>query len=215
MNEEHIVEEEIKVDVCRTMGTIYRRGLISATGGNVSAKIPGTNEFWITPHAIFKGELLTSDLVRISLEGNILEGSKKPSIEVPMHRAIYKKRPDVNAIVHAHNPVTLGLALVGIEIQPVTVEAAFALGKVPVANFALPGTEELGNAVAEHIVGVKALILQNHGVVGLGSTLMEAEAIVEKLEEVSTTQWVAYDLGKPLPIRKKYMEQGKKLYKIS
>jgi len=215
MNEEHIVEEEIKVDICRTMATIYRRGLISATGGNVSARIPGTNEFWITPHAIFKGELLTSDLVRISLEGNILEGSKKPSIEVPMHRAIYKKRPDVNAIVHAHNPVTLGLALIGIEIQPVTVEAAFALGKVPVANFALPGTDELGNAVAEHIVGVKALILQNHGVVGVGSNLMEAEAIVEKLEEVSTAQWVACGLGKPLRIPRKYIERGKKLYQAS
>jgi len=215
MNEDHIVDEEIKVDICRTMATLYRRGLISATGGNVSARILGTNDFWITPHAIFKGELSASDLVKIGLGGNVVEGSKKPSIEVPMHRAIYGKRPDVNAIVHAHNPVTLGLALAGIEIQPVTVEAAFALGNVPVAPFALPGTEELAKAAVRHIVGVKAVVLQNHGVVGVGSDLMTAEATVEKLEEVSIAQWVACGLGKPLPIPRKYIETGKRLYEVS
>jgi len=213
MNKEGFAGEEIRADVCKTMAALYRRGLISATGGNVSARIQGTKEFWITPHGFFKGELSTSDLVKIDLEGNTVGGFKKPSIEIPMHRAIYKKRPDVNAVIHAHNPITTGLALAGIEIQPITVEAALVVRKVPVVTFALPGTEDLANAVVEHIVGARALILQNHGVLGVGSNLIEAEAIVEKLEEVAMTQWVAYHFGKPLPIPEKYIELAKKLYK--
>lgn len=212
MSREKSAEEEIKVYICKTMAAIYRRGLISATGGNVSARIPGTKEFWITPSGIFKGELSSSDLVKIDIERGVIEGFRKPSVETPMHRAIYKRRPDVNAIVHAHNPVAVGLALAGMEIQPVTVDAAFVLRKVPIVPFALPGTEDLANAAAEHLVGVKAVILQNHGVVSVGSNLTEAEAVVEKLEEVAIAQSVAYHFGKPSPVPRKYIEQAKKLY---
>jgi L-ribulose-5-phosphate 4-epimerase len=212
MNEKHSAEEEVKADICKTMGALYRRNLICSTGGNVSARMPGTEEFWITPSGIFKGELSSSDVVKVDLEGGIIEGNKKPSIEVPMHRAIYKKRLDVNAIVHAHNPVTVGLASVGMEIQSITVDVAFVLKKVPIVPFALPGTEDLANAVVEHIVGSKALILKSHGVVGVGSNLLEAKAAVEKLEEVSIAQSVAYHFGKPRPIPKKYIERAKKLY---
>jgi len=203
------LEEEMKRDICETMAAMYRRGLISATGGNVSAKNPGEKEFWITTHGFFKGDLSTDDLVKIDMDGRIVGGAENPSIEVPMHRAIYRLRPDVNAIVHAHNPIATGLALAGIEIRPVTVEAAFALGKVPVVRFALPGTEDLAKAVSRHLTGAKVLILQNHGVVGVGANLIEAQAMVEKLEEVAVTQWVAHTLGKPLPIPKRYLGLAK------
>jgi len=213
---EHFVEEGIKADVCKTMAALYRRGLISATGGNVSVKVAGTKDFWITPSGIFKGELSIDDLVKVNLEeGRIIEGSRKPSIETPMHRAIYRKRPDVNAIVHAHNPVTVGLALAGIEIQPVTVDAAFVLRKVPIVPFALPGTQDLADAAAEHIIDAKTLVLQNHGVIGVGSALLEAQALVEKLEEVATVQWVACQFGKPPHISKKYIKQAKELYRTN
>jgi len=214
MAEELFTEEEIKEEICRVMATLYRRGLISATGGNVSARIPGASEFWITPSGLFKGELSVEDLVKVDLDGNVVEGIEKPSVETPMHRAIYEKRLDVNAIVHAHNPITTGLALAGISIQPITIEAVATLRKVPIVPFAYPGTEDLAKIVAENIVGVRALILQNHGVVGVGFNLVEAEAIVETLEEVAMTQWVAYHFGKPPLIPERDIELMKRLYGI-
>ncbi|KYH40917.1 MAG: class II aldolase/adducin family protein [Candidatus Bathyarchaeota archaeon B26-2] len=214
MVEELFTEEEIKEEICRVMSRLYRRGLISAVGGNVSAKIPGSREFWITPSGIFKGELTVDDLVKVDLDGNVVEGFLKPSVETPLHRAVYRKRLDVNAVVHAHNPVATGLALAGISIEPITVEAVVTLRRVPIVPFVYPGTEDLAEAVAEHIAGVRALILQNHGVLGVGFNLVEAETVVETLEEVATAQWVAYHFGKPRLIPEKDMELVRKLYGI-
>ena len=214
MSEGLFTEDEIKEDICRVMSTLYQKGLISAIGGNVSARLPGSKEFWITPSGIFKGQLSVDDLVKVDLQGNVVEGFLKPSIETPMHRAIYNERLDVNAVVHAHNPVATGLALSGMEIKPITVEAVLTLRKVPIVPFAFPGTEDLARIVAENIAGVRALILQNHGVIGLGFNLVEAEAIVETLEEVALTQLVASHFGKPKLIREKDMELAKRLYKI-
>ncbi|RLE61855.1 MAG: class II aldolase/adducin family protein [Thermoprotei archaeon] len=184
-------EKELKREIIRVMKVLYKRELISALGGNVSARMPNSKEIWITPSGIFKGDLHEEDLVKIDLEGNIIEGFMRPSIEWPLHVAIYKKRPDVNAVVHAHNPVTTGLAIAGIELEPITVEAVITLRKVPIVPYAYPGTDELAELVAKHIEGARALVLQNHGVIGVGYNLVEAETIVETLEEVALTQFVA------------------------
>ncbi|MEM3480040.1 MAG: class II aldolase/adducin family protein, partial [Candidatus Bathyarchaeia archaeon] len=136
-------EEELKDEICKTMRRLFNRGLISALGGNISARLPGSNEFWITPSGVFKGELEPDDLVKVDLSGRVIEGFLRPSIETPFHAKIYEKRADVNAVVHSHNPITTGLALAGIEIQPVTIEAAVVLRRVKIAPWAFPGTEAL------------------------------------------------------------------------
>jgi len=210
-------EEQLKEDICKVMRNLFNRGLISALGGNVSARIPGSEEFWITPSGIFKGELSTEDLVKLDLEGNVLDGFLRPSIEWPLHAAIYKVRPDVNAVVHAHNPFTLGLTLAGVGLKPITVEAVMVLRKVEVVPFAFPGTEELANLVKEKAqAGARAVVLQNHGIVAMGANLYEAEAIAETLEEVSIAQFVAMALGKEPPvIPEKEVELYYKLYGIT
>jgi len=215
--EELFSEEEIRREIIRVMRELYRRGLISALGGNVSARLPGSNEVWITPSGVFKGDLHEDDLVKIDLEGNVIEGFLKPSVEWPLHVKIYQVRPDVNAVVHAHNPVTTGLALAGIAPMPITVEAVFTLRKVPIVPYAFPGTKELAELVGEHIKGgARALILQNHGVIGVGYNLVEAEAIVETLEEVSLTMLAAMIAGqrKPPLIPERDVELAKKLYRF-
>ncbi|RLE99093.1 MAG: class II aldolase/adducin family protein [Thermoprotei archaeon] len=210
-------EEQLKEDICKVMRNLFNRGLISALGGNVSARVPGSEEFWITPSGIFKGELSAEDLVKLDLEGNILEGFLRPSIEWPFHAAIYKVRPDVNAVVHAHNPFTLGLTLAGVGLKPITVEAVMVLRKVEVVPFAFPGTEELANLVKEKaMAGARAIVLQNHGIVAMGANLYEAEAIAETLEEVAIAQFVAMALGKEPPIiPEREVELYYKLYGIS
>ncbi|MCX8170395.1 MAG: class II aldolase/adducin family protein [Candidatus Bathyarchaeota archaeon] len=208
-------EEELKGEICETMRRLFNRGLISALGGNVSARIPGAKEFWITPSGVFKGELKPEDLLKADLDGRVIEGFLRPSVETPFHAMIYRKRADVNAVVHCHNPFATGLALAGIPIQPITVEAAVVLRKVRVVPWAFPGTDALANLVGEYIEGARALILMNHGVIGVGSNLLEAEAIVETLEEVAMTQFVASVLKREIPlIPREDMELIEKLYKV-
>jgi ribulose-5-phosphate 4-epimerase/fuculose-1-phosphate aldolase len=133
-----------------------------------------------------------------------------------MHATVYKIRPEVNAVVHAHNPYTLGLALAGVSIPPITDEAVILLRKVEVVPFALPGTDKLANYVGEVLKrGAKAIILQNHGVLGVGYNLLEAEAIVELIEAISKMIFICYTLGKKPPlIPEEDIELFKKLYKI-
>lgn len=196
MTEAPFTEDELKEDICAVMKRLFDRGLISALGGNVSARLPGAREFWITPSGVFKGELTPEDLIKMDLDGKVLEGFMRPSIEWPFHAIIYKNREDVNAVIHAHNPFATGLALAGVGIQPITVEEVLTLRRVPIVPFEFPGTDKLANRVAEYLPGVRALILQNHGVIGLGYNLLEAETIVETLEEVAITQFVAMTLSK-------------------
>lgn len=178
-----ISEEDLKREICKTIRRLFNRRLISSLGGNVSARLPGKSEFWVTPSGLFKGGLKPRDLVKVNLDCKVIEGSLKPSIETPIHAAIYRRRADVNAIVHAHNPITTALAIAGVEIRPITVESTMILGEVKVIPWAPPGSEKLADTVSEHISGAKALVLMKHGVIGVGSNLFEAEAVVEALEE--------------------------------
>lgn len=209
-----VSEDEIKQEITRVMRALYERGLVSALGGNVSARVPGASEFWITPSGVFKGNVNVDDLVKVDLNGDVIEGVLRPSTETPFHAAIYRVRPDVNAVIHAHNPVTLGLALAGVNLKPISVEAVMTLRRVEVVPFAFPGTDQLAKLVADAALkGARAIILMNHGVVGLGANLLEAETIVETLEEVATAQFVAMALGKEPPvIPEKDVELYMKLY---
>ncbi|MCD6469176.1 class II aldolase/adducin family protein [Candidatus Bathyarchaeota archaeon] len=197
------------------MKRLFDRGLVSALGGNISARLPGANEFWITPSGVFKGELTPEDLIKMDLNGKVIEGFLRPSVETPFHAMIYRKRADVNAVIHSHNPIATGLALAGIQIQPLTIEAAVVLRRVKVVPWAFPGTDKLAKLIGEYVEGARALILMNHGVVGVGSNLLEAEAIVETLEEVATVQFVASLFKREIPlIPEEDMELIKRLYKV-
>jgi len=211
-----IPEEQIKNDICKVMKNLFSRGLVSALGGNVSARIPNSKEFWITPSGIYKGELVPDDLIKLDLDGNIVDGFGRPSIEWPIHAAIYRVRQDVNAVVHAHNPVTLGLALAGIGLKPITVEAVMVLRRIEIVPFAFPGTDQLAKLVAEKAaLGTRALILQNHGIIAMGANLYEAEAVAETLEEVAMAQFVSMALGREPPvIPEREVELYYKLYRL-
>jgi L-fuculose-phosphate aldolase len=182
--------ENLKREICLVVRQLFERGLIFPYGGNVSARMPGSEEYWITSN-VYRGRIQPQDLVRMNLKGEVLEASEKvkPSIEYPMHQAIYKKRSDVNAVVHSHSPVTTGLTIAGVDLQPITAEAGLLLKKVKTVSFALPGSQVLAEKVAEQAgEDTLALLLQGHGVVGLGGNLLEAMGAVETLEGLALTQ---------------------------
>jgi L-fuculose-phosphate aldolase len=187
---------------------------MTGVGGNASARKMNSEEVWITPSGLYKPELKPSDLVKIDLEGKTLEGIFKPSMEWYFHTAIYRRRADVNAVLHTHSPFTTGLALADVKIRPITLEAATMLAKVPILPFAYPGTEDLGKQVGEAIMGSRAVVLQNHGVVAVGFDLIEALSTVEILEEVSIMTFVASQFGNAREIPPDQIELIKKLYRI-
>lgn len=207
-------ESEIREQLVKCMKTLHGRGLITGIGGNASIRMEGTNEVLITPSALYKGELKPDDIVKIDLEGNVLDGVFKPSMEWHFHAAIYNRRLDVNAVIHTHSPMTTGLALAGKKIEPITLESAVMLADVPILEFRYPGTKELGEIVANNIMGHRAVIMQNHGVIAVGYDLIEALTTIEVLEEISTMTFVASHFGGAKLIPADQIEMIKKLYKI-
>ncbi|MBC7227971.1 MAG: class II aldolase/adducin family protein, partial [Thermoflexales bacterium] len=191
--------EDPRAEMVRAINELYQLGLITATGGNVSVRLEGREECWITPSQLYKGDLRPELMVRIDLAGNVLEENvPAPSSEWPMHTAIYRARPGVGAVVHAHAPYATILALSGLPFLPITTEAAF-LGEVPVVPFIMPGTRELAEAVVKAMGKSPVCLLQNHGVVVAATSLRRACNILEVVERTAQLIWGCYAVGKKPP----------------
>lgn len=184
------LEDLIKQDIITVMRNLYRRNLISALSGNLSVRLPGTNYVWITPTGLHKAELKVDDLVKINLDGDIIEGHHKPSSEWRFHVAIYKARQDVFAVIHTHNPTVLVLDLLDISLDPnLLIESKYYIKSIVYVPEAEPGSEELAKHVTEKVsTDVNVIILRKHGVVSLGRNLYEAETVAEALEDLAQIQ---------------------------
>jgi len=143
--------------------------------GNLSARLPGSSRIIISPSGLDKGSLRPVDLVVVDLNGQHIEGKYRSSTETPMHCAIYRKRRDVNGIVHAHSPGTLAFAVANQEIPATTIELAAVCGRrVPLAKYATPGTNALAETTVVGLGDSGAVVMANHGLAAVGRTLDEA-----------------------------------------
>lgn len=179
----------------RIMNRIYYGGMTTLSGGNLSI-LDEAGNIWITPSAVDKGRLTPDDIICVRADGSI-EGLHPPSSELPFHRAIYKQRPDVRAIVHAHAPALVSFSIVRkIPDTNLIPQARRVCGMVGYAPYALPGSEALGTSIANTFgEGYDVVLLENHGVATVASTLLGAFQRLETLDFCARTQMYAQGLG--------------------
>ncbi len=171
----------------------YQRGLQTGTGGNISIRLGQQDAVVIKPSGVGFAECAEDNLLVVDLHGTILQGTHKPSKDMDFHVGIYRARPDVQGIVHVHSPWATAWASAGREIPTLTVHSRDKMGRIPVVPTGPGG----GNQNPDDIVEVyrdesrKAVLLENHGSVGVGKTLLAAEQVVELIEETAQIAAVA------------------------
>jgi L-fuculose-phosphate aldolase len=207
-------ESEARRQIVEAGKKLRDRFFVASNDGNISARL-SANELLITPTSVNKGDITEEQILRIDMQGAVLSGSAKPSSETKMHLAVYRIRPDVQGIVHAHPPTATGFAACGIRLDQdiILPEVIFGLGKVGFAAYGTPSTEEIPNAVTKEmeIPDCEALLLANHGALTVGADVMAAYYRMEVLEMYAKVRLVTRILGEP-----KTLSAGQigELYKI-
>jgi L-fuculose-phosphate aldolase len=181
------------VAVCRRL---YERGLIAGPDGNVSVRI-APDRILVTPAGMSKFDVTADDLVELAMDGKRVRGSKRASSEVSVHLRAYLRRPDVNAVVHAHPPTATGFAVAGEGLSScVLPEVIYQVGWVPLVPYATPGTEELADRFEPFFPNHDAFLMANHGATTLGRSLTIAHQRMESLEHAARILLTARLLGR-------------------
>jgi ribulose-5-phosphate 4-epimerase/fuculose-1-phosphate aldolase len=175
---------------------LHNDGLVRGTSGNISAKIPGTDTFLIKPSGARMENLKPEELVLVDLQGNKIRGETNVSLETPIHATIYRTRKDVQAVVHTHAPTATAFGIAKTEILPLQIELFMLLPNgVPIVPFKAPGSKALAGAIQKKIANYDALILENHGIVTVGSTIEAACSLNEMVEEGAKIQFLVMMLA--------------------
>ncbi len=212
-------EDELRREIVEIGRWIHRLGFVAAYDGNISARLDN-HRILSTPTTISKGMMQPDDLVVVDYEGQKVTGRRNVTSEIAMHLLIYKRRPDVHGVVHAHPPTATGYAAAGLPLNKALVsEVVLSLGCIPLARYGTPGTTELTEALLPLVGSYDAILMANHGVVAYGPDLMMAYFRMETVEHFARISLVTEllgrqvllsegDVGKLLAARERYFGPG-------
>ena len=188
-------EAQLRADIVEVGRRLYARGYTASNDGNISVRLD-EGRLLMTPTGVCKGFMDAAMMCITDLDGRKLQGDRNPSSEMQMHLEVYRQRPDVQAVVHAHPPIATGFAVAGIPLdRAVLAEVVCTLGSVPIAEYATPSTKELPEAVRPYVKAHDGMLLANHGALTLGSDLFSAYYKMETIEHFARISLVARLLG--------------------
>lgn len=192
---------------------ILENQMVIGTWGNISVCIPEDELIAITPSGVDYKTLIPENIPIIDFEGNLIDGNMKPSVELPMHIAIYKNRPEIRAIVHTHSVHCTAMAISRVPIQAVCEDLIQTVGgAVNVADYHKPGSKELAKAVVKALINRKAAIMANHGLVSLGKNLKEALRVAQICEKTAQSILLASNLGGVVELTDQECEEIRSFY---
>lgn len=176
---------------------IYKKGLVPGKSGNISCRFydDDVSKVAITRSGISKRNVEADDIIIIDMDGNILEGDKKPSMETFLHLGIYNERDDINSIVHSHPPFATGYSMSNKKLKRLEGFGPLENPYIPYVKYSPPGSEELAKDTAFMMKEEDAVILKNHGAVAAGVNLDEATVLAEFIEDIAKIQYIAHTLS--------------------
>jgi L-fuculose-phosphate aldolase len=198
--EGRVSEHELRQEVLRVGRLLWERGFVAATDGNLSVRL-GSNRLLVTASGLSKGFLSADDLVVIDGDGEPLPAyrgrGRRASSEIAMHLEVYRQRPDVNAVVHAHPPLAVAFSIAGVSLARCVIpEVIVTLGGIPTTGYATPGTAEVPASIRQAIREYDAIVMAHHGSLTVGRTLWEAYLRLEKVEHTAQITLAAQQLGR-------------------
>lgn len=210
--------QEEKRLVLEASQKMLEKGLVVGKSGNVSLRLPpegGRELLAITPTSRYYDLLTVNDIQIVDFEAEPVEGDLPPSSETMLHIGIYQARKNVNAVIHTHSVFASAISAAGLEIPPILDDqVTFIGGEIRLAGYALPGSQELVEHVMASLGERNAVLLPNHGAVGVGRTMREAFTVCELLEETAKIYLCALALGKVNPLPAEAIEVGKAFFAL-
>jgi L-ribulose-5-phosphate 4-epimerase len=208
-----IMLQQLRREICRLNKQLPRNGLVAWTSGNVSGRDGKTGLIVIKPSGVLYENLTPKDMVVVDPCGKRVEGKWKPSVDTPTHLYIYNQRPNVGGVVHTHSTFATAFAAVGKPVPAILTAICDEFGgPIPVGKFAPIGGEEIGREVVRAIGGSPAILMQNHGVFALGKDAAAAVKAAVMAEDAARTVFYAMQLGRPIAIPRRMVEQLHKRY---
>jgi len=205
--------ENLKKEVYKAHMNLWENGLVMWTSGNVSGRDSKTNLVVIKPSGVSYDKLSPDNLVVVDLNGKVIEGDLKPSVDMATHLYIYKNMPDVSSVIHTHSTYASAFAATGKPIPVCLTAMADFFGRdIPIGELVLIGEEEIGKEIVCKIGSSKAIIMKNHGPFTIGKSVNEALKAAIFLEESAKTLIMAKILGEPQSIPESIVNKLHKNY---
>jgi L-ribulose-5-phosphate 4-epimerase len=204
--------ESLRNEVWKYNLLLPKYGLVVMTSGNISGRDPETGLVVIKPSGYSYEEMTAADMVVVDMDGNVVEGHLKPSVDTATHLYLYAHRPDVFGIGHTHSTYATSFAALGRSIPSCLTASAMLGGEIPCGGFAAIGGEQIGAEIVRTIGSARAVLMQNHGVFTVGDSPRQAAKMAIEVEEIAKITHLAMLKGDPILLSREQLAQTGDLY---